>query len=45
MAYDARFGPTAQPPTQHAGVLEQLQAALPYWQINATPSARQLPPT
>jgi hypothetical protein len=42
MAYDTHFGPAAQTPAQCAGVLEQLQAALPYLKTNARPSARQL---
>ncbi|MET4076574.1 hypothetical protein [Hymenobacter sp. UYCo722] len=42
MAYDARFGPTAQTPAQRARVLEQLQVALPYLKTKATLSARQL---
>jgi hypothetical protein len=42
MAYDARFGPTAQTPAQRAWVLEQLQDALPYLKTKATPSTRLL---
>lgn len=42
MAYDARFGPYAQTPTQRARVLEQLQATLPNLKTKATANDRQL---
>ena len=42
MAYDARFGPSAQTPAQRAWVLEQLQTALPSLKTKATAYARQL---
>ncbi len=42
MAYDTRFGPTAQTPAQRARVLAQLQATLPHLKTKATLSAREL---
>ena len=42
MAYDVRFGPSAQTPAQRARVLEQLQATLPSLKTKATAYARQL---
>lgn len=44
MAYDARFGPSAQTPEQWALVLVQMlvQAALPSLQTNLSDFSRQL---
>ena len=42
MAYDSRFGPTAQTPAQRARVLAQMQAVLPGLKTKVPPSARLL---
>ncbi|MBF9221138.1 hypothetical protein [Hymenobacter ruricola] len=42
MAYDPRFGPSAQTPEQRANVLRQLQLTHPKLKTQATAYARQL---
>ena len=42
MAYDARFGPTAQTPAQRAWVLEQMQAVVTDLKNKATTANQQL---
>jgi hypothetical protein len=42
MAYDTRFGPYAQTPTQRAYVLQQLQATKPRLKTQASAFAQQL---
>ena len=42
MAFDPRFGPSAQTPQQRANVLRQLQATHPRLKTHATPYAQQL---
>jgi hypothetical protein len=42
MAYDTRFGPSAQTPEQRALVLAQMHDAIPSLKTNATAVAQQL---
>ncbi|MBF9141154.1 hypothetical protein [Hymenobacter properus] len=42
MAYDPRFGPSAQTPQQRANVLRQLQLTHPKLKTHATALAQQL---
>ena len=42
MAYDARFGPTAQTPAQRAWVLEQMQAVVTDLKNKATTANQRL---
>lgn len=42
MAYDTRFGPSAQTPAQRARVLAQMQDALPGLKTKTTALTRQL---
>ncbi|GAA4031001.1 hypothetical protein GCM10022409_14040 [Hymenobacter glaciei] len=42
MAYDSRFGPSAQTPQQRANVLRQLQLVYPKLHTRATAYAQQL---
>ena len=42
MAYDTRFGPSAQTPQQRANVLRQLQLVYPQLRTKATPYAHEL---
>ncbi|GAB3637945.1 hypothetical protein GCM10027422_35350 [Hymenobacter arcticus] len=42
MAYDTRFGPSAQTPEQRARVIGQMQDALPSLKRHTTALARQL---
>ena len=42
MAYNSKFGPSAQTPTQRARVLAQMQAVIPGLKTKATAYARQL---
>ncbi|TPG65521.1 hypothetical protein [Hymenobacter nivis] len=42
MAYDPKFGPSAQTPQQRAWVLQQMQAVIPSLKAKATVHARQL---
>ena len=42
MAYNDKFGPAAQTPTQRAWVLEQMQEMNPRLKTNVTPHTQQL---
>jgi preprotein translocase subunit Sec63 len=42
MAYDTRFGPSAQTPDQRVRVLKQMQAAVPSLKTRTTALAQQL---
>ena len=42
MSYNTKFGPAAQTPTQRAGVMQQMQAALPELKKSFTAIAQVL---
>jgi hypothetical protein len=42
VAYDTRFGPTAQTPEQRAWVLQQMQALIPELKSYATGASQRL---